>query len=81
MDVDTLEWPGTGWAWTTASCRDVNIRPGTGVNARVCFRKTGSCNSWKWAPAGSWKVIATDVIDGTAFHLQFDRHSTGRAAF
>jgi hypothetical protein len=43
---------------------------------KVCFYASGGglnyCqSSYKTTTAGEWKVIATDVIDGTKFKFQF----------
>lgn len=65
-------WPGTGkYAYTTGSCSDINVKPNSGRQVRVCFERTGTCNSWKYVPAGTWRAVATDVRDYTGFYVQF----------
>ncbi|MFI5493393.1 hypothetical protein [Actinoplanes sp. NPDC051859] len=67
--------------WTTTSrCGDINffVDEGTGTfnaNVRVCFDRTGCQSSWKQFRAGDaekWRVIATDVLDGTKFRIEID---------
>lgn len=47
-------------------------------NVRVCFVRAGYCNSWK--PYNSrwdvWKVIASDVRDGTTFRIELNYDNT-----
>ena len=44
-----------------------------GAYVKVCFRTAGCQDSWKWVPAGAtgWKVIASDVKDGTDYRFRF----------
>ncbi|WIX90396.1 hypothetical protein [Amycolatopsis sp. DG1A-15b] len=56
---------------TTSRCIDINLKLTSGtsayVNACVKFAKTGRCNYWTRVNKGSWRTIATDVLDGTKF--------------
>jgi hypothetical protein len=85
--------------WTTTSrCTDINFRvaEGTGTfsaDVRVCFVDAGYCqSSWKRFGAGDadrWRVIASDVRDGTTFRIQIHyrfvpvggQRYSGKAAF
>ncbi|OJF10064.1 hypothetical protein EDD30_4264 [Couchioplanes caeruleus] len=67
--------------WTTTSrCGDINfwVDGGTGTfnaDVRVCFDRTGCQGSWKQFGTGDaekWKVIATDVRDGTKFRIEIN---------
>jgi hypothetical protein len=63
--------------FATENCADINIKTGTSRKVKVCFYASGGgldyCqSSYKTTTAGEWKVIATDVIDGTKFKFQFD---------
>lgn len=60
---------------TTSRCTDINIKfanPEQGnVQVRVCWLSTGACNSWKTVLMDTaWKVVATDVLNGTRFRVQ-----------
>ncbi|WP_422735715.1 hypothetical protein ACN263_18900 [Micromonospora sp. WMMD729] len=78
---DYFYWPLTGYAKTTAACADINIKPtDRGIYAQVCFRRTGTCNGYKWAARNSWTVIATNVLDGTDYWLDFSGVSRGLVA-
>ncbi|MCG5463536.1 hypothetical protein MED01_001689 [Micromonospora sp. MED01] len=79
---DSFTWPYSGYAKTTSSCGDINLKPSDrGVYAQVCYRRTGTCNGLKWVPVGSWKVIASNVLDGTEFYVDFDRRGAGLVAY
>ncbi|GHJ11044.1 hypothetical protein TPA0907_54110 [Micromonospora humidisoli] len=79
---DSFTWPFSGYAKTTSACSDIQIKPSDrGVNAQVCFRRTGKCNGLKWASVGTWTVIATDVLDATEFYVDFDRRGAGLVAY
>lgn len=77
-DDGTYYAPGTStWFRTTSNCRDIQVKSAawldTGAYMKVCFKKTGCQGSWTWVPAGGtgWRVIATDVKDGTDYNLRF----------
>ncbi|MER6270918.1 hypothetical protein [Streptomyces sp900105755] len=55
---------------TTSACGDININPWVSYSFTVCFKATGSCNGWHYAPANQWTVIASQVLDGTKFYVQ-----------
>ncbi|MFP8943961.1 hypothetical protein ACLIYM_21335 [Streptomyces fenghuangensis] len=68
---------------TSTRCNDINLKMGSsGRYVKVCFKlSSGSfdCQSdYKWAPSGSWKVIATNVRDYQEFVFFFQ--STGSAS-
>ncbi|MBM0275020.1 hypothetical protein [Micromonospora tarensis] len=78
---DYFYWPVTGYARTTTACSDINIKPtDRGIYVAVCFRRTGTCNGYKWAAQNSWTVIATNVLDGTDYWLDFTGVSRGQVA-
>ncbi|MGW0501672.1 hypothetical protein [Micromonospora sp. NPDC003241] len=65
----------SGYYTTSSRCQDINIKfanPESGnVQVRVCWVSHGTCNSYKTLLMDSaWKVIATDVLDGTRFRVQ-----------
>ncbi|MFD5315710.1 hypothetical protein [Streptomyces sp. NPDC127098] len=67
---------------TTSRCNDINILPNTSGYIAVCFKPSSGpqyCNGYRWAPAGQWTVVATDVRDGTRFYFAFasSARSTG----
>ncbi|MFE9391348.1 hypothetical protein [Streptomyces sp. NPDC006784] len=74
------EWPATGYARTSSSCADINVRPNSTISVRTCFRATASCNSWRTISGGTWGLAATDVLDGTDYWLVFSAPSSGRVA-
>lgn len=66
-------------------CNDVNLQITggwtEGLQARVCFFPTSSgyyCNQWTpIAPGDSgWHLVATNVLDGTAFEVEFSDPGT-----
>ncbi|MFB4421749.1 hypothetical protein C5F59_011740 [Streptomyces sp. QL37] len=69
---------------TTSRCNDINVRFTSWGNAgmlavRVCFHPSSggtTCNSWKEFHESSdldrWRVIATDVKDGTKYSVSMD---------
>lgn len=72
---------------TTANCADINIKTNTDRKVKVCFYAGGGglnyCQpDYKSTKAGEWKVIASDVKDGTKFRFQFESSaaSTGMRA-
>ncbi len=66
-------WPvGPAYTYTTSNCGDINVKPSTSRRVRVCFKKTSTCNGYRSAPAGQWTVAASDVLDGTAYYLDFE---------
>ncbi|UED86792.1 hypothetical protein [Streptomyces profundus] len=73
-------WPSTGWATTSPHCNDINVKALYRTDVRVCFRATDTCNGVKTAYAGTWILAATNVRDGTAYHLSFSSWSVGEAA-
>ncbi|MET7703144.1 hypothetical protein [Streptomyces sp. NPDC005485] len=70
--------------YTTSRCSDINLKLTSWGNAnpltvRVCFYPTSggtTCNSWKEfyksSDLNTWRVIATDVKDGTKFRISMD---------
>ncbi|GHB76340.1 hypothetical protein GCM10010377_78410 [Streptomyces viridiviolaceus] len=72
--ADVRWYPSTGRLTTTSNCADINIKPNQSAYVEVCFYPTSggsTCNSYKYAPAGQWTVVATDVRDGTRFQFHF----------
>ncbi|MFD5161624.1 hypothetical protein ACFWMJ_26685 [Streptomyces hawaiiensis] len=68
--------PASALYFATDNCADINIKTDTSRQVKVCFYASGGglnyCqSSYKTTTAGEWKVIATDVIDGTKFKFQF----------
>ncbi|MDQ0715697.1 hypothetical protein QFZ55_005149 [Streptomyces luteogriseus] len=68
---------------TTSNCADINIKTGTNRTVRVCFYASGGglnyCqSSYKTTTAGEWKVIASDVKDGTKFRFEFNSTAASR---
>ncbi|PGH47888.1 hypothetical protein [Streptomyces sp. Ru87] len=68
--------PSSTLYFATDNCADINIKTNTSRRVKVCFYASGGglnyCQgSYKTTTAGQWKVIATDVIDGTKFRFQF----------
>ncbi|MDF3147074.1 MULTISPECIES: hypothetical protein [unclassified Streptomyces] len=62
--------------FATDNCADINIKTNTSRKVKVCFYASGGgldyCQSaYKTTTAGEWKVIASDVKDGTKFKFQF----------
>lgn len=58
----------------SSRCTDVNMRLTAGTSAEVyaCvvfIDHTRDCNRWTTVPKGSWRTIATDVLDGTRFEV------------
>ncbi|GAB2580340.1 hypothetical protein GCM10027168_11480 [Streptomyces capparidis] len=74
------EWPSSGWAVTTSSCSDINIKPTRAVDVQVCFRTTGVCNGWRTAHSWVWTVAASNVRDNTQYYLKFNAQSQGLVA-
>jgi hypothetical protein len=71
---------------TSTRCNDINLKmSGTGRYVKVCFKlSSGSfdCQSdYKWASAGSWKVIATDVRDSQEFVFFFQTTSSASGSY
>ncbi|MBQ1016672.1 hypothetical protein KBX71_02205 [Micromonospora sp. D93] len=78
---DAFVWPFNGYARTTTACNDINIKPtDRGIYVSVCFRRTGTCNGYKWAARNTWTVIATNVLNGTDYWLDFTGVSKGLVA-
>ncbi len=69
---------------TTSRCDDINLRITSWGNAsplvvRVCFHPSSggtTCNSWKEfyksSDLNQWRVIASDVRDGTSYSVSMD---------
>lgn len=62
---------------TSSRCRDINVRHTLGsenrVEARVCFLPSSggrTCQSSWTDITGGWRVVASDVITGTAYEVQ-----------
>jgi hypothetical protein len=74
---DTFYLPSSG-TWTTSSrCKDINLKFTNAIidyELRVCFFPSSggmTCQSSYKKVGNSWKVVATDVMDGTKFKFQF----------
>ncbi|WP_128434095.1 hypothetical protein [Streptomyces cyaneus] len=71
-------FPPDNRAWITATsrCSDLNIKvTNSGAYVKWCWQ-TGyaqwdCADTWKWAPKNTWKVLATNVKDGTNMKIQF----------
>ncbi|WP_330287317.1 hypothetical protein [Streptomyces sp. NBC_00576] len=69
---------------TTSRCSDINLKITSWGNAsplvvRVCFHPSSggtTCNSWKEfyksSDLNQWRVIASDVRDGTKYSVSMD---------
>ncbi|WP_051790244.1 hypothetical protein [Streptomyces sp. NRRL S-1022] len=71
---------GSAYLTTTGNCADINIKTNTNRYVKVCWLKTGDCQSdYTLTTAGQWTTVATDVADGTDFFFWFrsDASSTG----
>ncbi|RAJ72665.1 MULTISPECIES: hypothetical protein [unclassified Streptomyces] len=72
-------WPtGSGFAYTTSNCADINVKPTTTRRVRVCWKTSGTCNAYRNAPAGQWTVAASDVLDGSGYWLDFEGSGVSR---
>jgi hypothetical protein len=77
----TTRYPGTGYFRTSTNCRDINLESNwfePDVRAvKVCFRTAGCQDHWTNIPAGggTWKVVASNVKDGTDYYFKF--YTTG----
>lgn len=78
--ADSAAWPGSGYARTTTSCTDINVRPDREVIVRVCFKATGTCNAGRIAAPNTWTVAASNVRDGAEYWLQFSEYNKGKVA-
>ncbi|TCC19623.1 hypothetical protein [Kribbella speibonae] len=74
---DTFYLPASG-TWSTSSrCEDINLKLTDAIidyEVRVCFFPSSggmSCQGSYKKVGKSWKVIASDVKDGTKFKFQF----------
>ena len=81
-------WPATTYAHATSYCNDINVRATvegfTYVPVRTCFvPSSGSiyCNAYRNVTSGTWGLAATDVLDGTAFYLEFQWYNHGSVAY
>ncbi|MCQ4210768.1 MULTISPECIES: hypothetical protein [Streptomyces] len=70
--------PGTAGKYytTTSNCADINIKTTRSVKVTACFYPTNAdpfcaAGGYKTTTAGVWKVLATDVKDGTKFKFMF----------
>jgi hypothetical protein len=65
---------------TTSACKDINLKENAsgvpdGFYVRVCFDNGGCQSSYKWVANNSdWRVIASDVKDGTTYRFQFKHY-------
>ncbi|MGX4688287.1 hypothetical protein [Streptomyces sp. JNUCC 63] len=72
---------------TSSRCADINLRidSGGGQWVAVCWAKYNTCQKdWTWSGQGAYKVIASDVKDGTEFYFVTTGGGgtrTGRTAF
>lgn len=71
-----ISLPPNGYSgdYTTSSrCSDINLRidSGGGQWVAVCWARHGTCQgSWTWVPEDvGYRVVATDVLDGTTFYF------------
>ncbi|OQO94637.1 hypothetical protein B1813_00540 [Saccharomonospora piscinae] len=82
-----LRVPSSGTYTTSSRCNDINLRTTRGTDrpqayfAAVCFLPSSGnnyCGSFKQVPSLSsgWKVLASDVLDGTRFYVVL-RYSSG----
>ncbi|MFJ4716011.1 hypothetical protein [Streptomyces sp. NPDC088785] len=72
-------WPaGSGFAYTTSNCADINVKPTTTRRVRVCWKTSGTCNGYRNAPAGQWTVAASGVLDGSGYWLDFEGTGVSR---
>ncbi|POX63504.1 hypothetical protein C3492_10060 [Streptomyces sp. Ru62] len=78
----------SGTYTTSPRCNDINLRidSGGGQWVAVCWAKYNTCQDhWTWvAEDAGYKVVATDVLDGTAFYFVTTGGGgtrTGRTAF
>ncbi|GAA3017476.1 hypothetical protein Sfulv_61870 [Streptomyces fulvorobeus] len=75
-----VAWPSSGWARTTTSCADINVRPDREVIVRTCFKVTGTCNAGRIASPNVWTVAASNVRDGAEYRLYFSEDNRGQVA-
>ncbi|MCK7621740.1 hypothetical protein MUU72_01115 [Streptomyces sp. RS10V-4] len=71
---------GSAYLTTTGNCADINIKTNTNRYVKVCWLKTGNCQTdYTLTTAGQWTTLATNVLDGTDFFFWFrsDASSTG----
>lgn len=76
-----LMYPGAGedqYFTTGGYCKDINLEMTNGGRyVKVCWYEKadheylGCQSDYKWAPDGSWKVIAFNVSDGQPYKLRF----------
>jgi hypothetical protein len=78
-------WPPGGSAYTTSNCVDINVKMNRTMQVRTCFEPTSGgiqCNAYRTVYANTWGLAATNVKDGTRFHLIFDTEAAfGLAAY
>jgi hypothetical protein len=78
------DFPIDNYLKTSSRCSDINIKPRTSMYVKVCFAATGSCQAnFKYAAAGQWTVVATNVRDNSQFWFRFSSTSanSGFAAY
>ncbi|MFD9882665.1 hypothetical protein ACFWZT_14580 [Streptomyces alboflavus] len=74
-------WPKyPNWAYTTANCADINVKPNATIKVQACW-KNHACNRPTTIRAGQWGTAATDVLNGTKFYLKFSGNVSGRIAY
>lgn len=80
-ELGSRHYPLSNYAQATSSCGGIHVKPKTNRYVQVCFRETG-CNGLKLAHAGAWTTVATNVVAGTEYRLNFrsPARSTGRYA-
>lgn len=86
-----ISLPSNGYTGTyTASyrCNDINLRidSGGGQHVAVCWARHNTCQGgWTWVPEDvGYRVLATDVLDGTTFYFTTTGGGgtrTGRTAY
>jgi len=75
-EVYKVRMPTSGTYKTGSACSDINLKltyqGHVGLYVRVCFASAGCQSSYKYVGRhAGWKVIATDVKDGTKYYFQF----------
>jgi hypothetical protein len=67
----TYPWTETGLR-TSSACNDINIKLDFGSMVQVCsYNAGGYCSQLKWAAAGKWTAIATNVKDNSEYYFVF----------
>ncbi|MGW1887973.1 hypothetical protein [Streptomyces sp. NPDC001970] len=77
------DWPAVpDWAGpTTSRCNDINVKPNVSTHVAVCYSEEWCDTPGIWISANTWGTPDTNVPDGEYFYLDFDRPSSGLAAY